>query len=72
MTGVRIKSRLIPLLLVASFLAKGDYPRMLALLPLGLAGARLFSSIQRHHFSPRIGCRQERQDRLSFYRTSLP
>jgi len=43
---------LIPLLLVASFLAKGDYLRMLALLPLGLMGARLFSSVQRHHFGP--------------------
>lgn len=43
---------LIPLLLVASFLAKGDYLRMLALLPLGLVGARLFSSVQRHHFGP--------------------
>src|SRR5262249_15328788 len=43
---------LIPLLLVASFSAKGDHLRMLALLPLGLVGARLFSSVQRHHFGP--------------------
>ena len=43
---------LIPLLLVASFLSKGDYLRMLALLPLGLVGARLFSSVQRNHFGP--------------------
>jgi glycopeptide antibiotics resistance protein len=43
---------LLPLVLVASFMAADDRLRMLALLPLALVGARLFSSVQRHHFGP--------------------
>jgi VanZ family protein len=43
---------LVPLLLVASLSAVTQEARLVALLPLGMVGARLLSSVQRHHFGP--------------------
>jgi glycopeptide antibiotics resistance protein len=43
---------LVPLLLVASLSALADSVRLLSLIPLGLLGARLISSVQQNHFRP--------------------
>jgi glycopeptide antibiotics resistance protein len=43
---------LVPLLLVASLSAVMDPMRMIALIPLGLIGARLIGAVQQHHFGP--------------------
>jgi glycopeptide antibiotics resistance protein len=43
---------LLPLLLVASLSALTDSVRLLSLIPLGLLGARLMSSVQQNHFGP--------------------
>ncbi len=42
----------VPLLLTASLSALDDPRRLVALLPLGLLGARLLSAVQEHHFGP--------------------
>ena len=43
---------LVPLLVVASLSAVSQPVRLIALLPLGLVGARLIASVQRNHFGP--------------------
>lgn len=43
---------LVPLMLVASQSAIEDSSRLIALVPLGLLGARLMSAVQRYHFGP--------------------
>ena len=43
---------LVPLLLVASLSAVMDSVRMVALIPLGLIGARLMGAVQQNHFGP--------------------
>jgi len=43
---------LVPLLVVASLSAEQQPLRMLAVLPLGLVGARLIGAVQRNHFGP--------------------
>ena len=43
---------LVPLLLVASLSAVSQHVRIVTLIPLGMVGARLLSSLQRHHFGP--------------------
>jgi hypothetical protein len=43
---------LVPLLLVASLSAVNQQVRIVSLIPLGMVGARLLSSVQRHHFGP--------------------
>lgn len=43
---------LVPLLLVVSFSVATEPMRLIALVPLGLLGARLISSVQQYHFAP--------------------
>jgi len=43
---------LVPLLLVASLSAVVDSVRLIALIPLGLIGARLIAAVQQNHFGP--------------------